>query len=99
MKRVPIPGQVVGMLTVIGDTGKYDKHRNSIWLFRCACGKEKEIIMRNVFHENTVSCGCLRAWKAKRRMQQLVRKKMPLTQRDIIINEAEAHGGSDNDSR
>ncbi len=36
-----------------------DRNRNSRWLCRCDCGKEKIIIGRNLKNGNTKSCGCL----------------------------------------
>ncbi len=48
--------------------------RRAVWLYRCACGTEMEILKKNVRCGNTKSCGCLRrealaaphkAWKER----------------------------------
>jgi hypothetical protein len=37
---------------------KYTK--GPVWLFKCDCGKEKEILYRSVIKGDTKTCGCLR---------------------------------------
>ena len=53
-----ITGQRVGKLTAI----KFLRKENNryIWLFRCDCGKEKEVCKQRVLSKLTRSCGCLR---------------------------------------
>jgi hypothetical protein len=34
-------------------------------IFECDCGKTKELIINNVKHGNTISCGCQRIGKKK----------------------------------
>ena len=53
-------GNIYGMLTVI-DRAKdrpFDKKRNALWLCKCQCGKEKEIIGYNLRGGHSTSCGC-----------------------------------------
>lgn len=39
--------------------GKKRPFLAEIWLYKCKCGKEKEICKRDVVRNNTLSCGCL----------------------------------------
>lgn len=48
-------GEKFGLLTAVRVSALSD-HR---WLFKCECGKEKEIRAFNVKSGNTKSCGCL----------------------------------------
>jgi hypothetical protein len=52
-------GMKFNMLTAI----KYEssRHGEARWLFRCDCGKEKEIRAKDVRIGRTKSCGCLRS--------------------------------------
>lgn len=50
-------------LYAIRDTGKRNKSGNSIWLFKCDCGNEKEIVFTQVKNGYTKSCGCLQKEK------------------------------------
>ena len=45
-------------LTVIRDTGKR-KSRRPIWLCKCKCGQEVEILGKYLLNGDTKSCGCL----------------------------------------
>jgi hypothetical protein len=56
-----ITGQKVGKLTAIKRIRT--ENRKSIWLFRCDCGTEKEIVAGNVLHGTTKSCGCITRFK------------------------------------
>lgn len=61
-----ISGQRFGKLIAIKRTRKYKPRGKSsgvhYWLFKCDCGREKEILMTNVTRTNksTKSCGCER---------------------------------------
>lgn len=57
-----ITGQKRGKLTAIRRI-RTDEKRNSIWLFLCDCGTEKEINAHNVLHGTTKSCGCITHFK------------------------------------
>jgi hypothetical protein len=57
-KRVK-EGDVFGELTVIKFLRK-DKHYRNIYLCKCSCGNEKEIIDNRLLTGNTKSCGCLK---------------------------------------
>jgi hypothetical protein len=51
-------GQVFARLTVIQCTGR-NKHGASIWLCKCLCEREVEVISQSLVNGNTQSCGCL----------------------------------------
>jgi len=53
MKEINITGKKFGKLTALRKVGK-DK-----WLFRCDCGKEKEIKKSRVLEGRSKSCGCI----------------------------------------
>lgn len=54
MREIDITGKKYGNLTAIKKVG-CDR-----WLFRCDCGKEKEIKKSRVVGGNSKSCGCLK---------------------------------------
>ncbi len=56
-ERENLVGKTFNYLTVI----KYlrtTKHRDSIWLCKCKCGKEKEVYRNAMINNHTKSCGC-----------------------------------------
>lgn len=59
--RKDVTGQKFGRLTAILRVGTIKKNGKSIsiWLWRCDCGNEKEIPLKNVATGNTKGCGCL----------------------------------------
>lgn len=61
MKRIDLTGKTFGELTVLKYSHMYK--RQSFWLCRCSCGKEKIIMGANLKTDNTRSCGCL--WEDK----------------------------------
>ena len=46
-------------LTPIRYVGRYKNTRQSVYLYQCICGNQKEIQKRHVEHGDTKSCGCL----------------------------------------
>ncbi len=56
MKYVIKPGDVYGRLTAIHFVCK--KYTHSIWLWKCECGREKEISSSSVRRGLTTTCGC-----------------------------------------
>lgn len=59
-----ITGQKFGMLTALklSDRAGNGKSKQTYWLFKCDCGKEKEIAYGSVVNKSTaktLSCGCL----------------------------------------
>lgn len=57
-RRIDISGQKFGRLTALRFV-RMQGH-NSVWLFRCDCGREVEIVASNVRNgHHTQSCGCL----------------------------------------
>lgn len=57
MKKIEFKDRKFNSLTGIKQTGF--SGRNRVWLFRCDCGNEKEIIASKVSTGKTKSCGCL----------------------------------------
>lgn len=58
-----------GTLTAIKRIGK-TKFNLSVWLCKCDCGKEKEVISGNLKTGNTTNCGCKRREIAKKISQK-----------------------------
>ena len=58
-----IIGQRFGKLIVVSYIGTND-NRQSIWLCRCDCGNEKEILRNSLTSGRTLSCGCYHKAKA-----------------------------------
>lgn len=56
---IDITGQKFGRLTAIKKT-RSDKCGHAIWLCKCVCGKEKEILGTHLVQGNINSCGCIR---------------------------------------
>jgi len=53
-KFIDIKGKKYNYLTAV-------EHKiDSVWIFKCDCGKEKEIDSRNVKNSHTKSCGCMK---------------------------------------
>lgn len=57
MRLLEIQGKRYGRLTAITFSRK-DKWNKHLWLFRCVCGKEKEILKNSVITGRVHSCGC-----------------------------------------
>ena len=62
-KFIDLTGQRVGAWTVIKRTNN-DKNKNTKYLCRCECGKEKEVLGYSLNKGKSLSCGCLRTKKA-----------------------------------
>jgi hypothetical protein len=60
-----LSNQKFGRLIVISNSG-VNKWGNILWLCKCVCGKEKEIVSGDLIRGNTSSCGCLRKEIEKR---------------------------------
>lgn len=60
--RVNLSGRQFGKLTVIKQIGQ-NQWKNSIWLCKCECGGEKEVLYQRLTQHQTKSCGCLRKRK------------------------------------
>lgn len=52
-------GVTVGRLTIIR-RARQNVRRNWLWLCRCACGNEREVLGSDLSRGHTVSCGCFR---------------------------------------
>lgn len=57
-KATDLTGRHVGRLTVMSSQGQ-NKHRQYIWLCRCACGNETTLVASRIIRETVKSCGCL----------------------------------------
>ena len=62
--RVSLKDLKFGRLTVVRQTGM-NPWKNSIWLCKCDCGNEKEVVYQRLTQGTTRSCGCLRKKKVK----------------------------------
>lgn len=49
----------VGRLTVLRKS-RQNKRRNWMWICRCECGNEREILGTDLARGHTISCGCFR---------------------------------------
>lgn len=49
-------GKVLGRLTVLRRVGA-NRHGQSLWLCRCECGREVEVIRQNLLTGHSQSCG------------------------------------------
>ena len=60
MEEIDITGKKYGLLTAIKKVKSRINgiQKRSFWLFRCDCGKEKEICKFTVTSGKTISCGC-----------------------------------------
>lgn len=60
MIDLDITGKRFGKLVAIKkvDSRLQGKQLRSYWLFRCDCGKEKEMCKYSVVHGSSISCGC-----------------------------------------
>ena len=61
-KVLQLKNQKFGMLTVIKRT-ENNKHKESMWLCICDCGKKSTASGKNLKKGNTKSCGCMRVQK------------------------------------
>jgi hypothetical protein len=63
-----LTAQVFDRLTVIECTGRA-KNRNVLWLCRCSCPEQNELIVRstNLLTGHTKSCGCLKRELCRKR--------------------------------
>jgi len=57
MKAIDLTDQKIGRLTAIRRLPK--NAEGTVWLWRCECGTEKVINLRNIRQGKTRSCGCL----------------------------------------
>jgi hypothetical protein len=56
--RTDLTGQRFGRLLVVAFAG-VSRNRQSIWLVRCNCGIQREVIAGSLISGQTQSCGCL----------------------------------------
>lgn len=64
---VDLTGQKFGRWTVIKRTG-VDDYRQAMWLCRCECGTEKEVVGSSLRNGESKSCGCWNREVAHKRM-------------------------------
>jgi hypothetical protein len=58
-QRVDLSGQQFGRLVVLMYS-RPNQHHQSMWLCRCKCGQEIEVVRGNLVRGMTKSCGCFR---------------------------------------
>lgn len=63
--RKSLTGKRFGKLLVLSRVGQVKPGGISIWLCRCDCGTEKELLYNHLTSLKTKSCGCLRKKKPK----------------------------------
>ena len=81
-KEIDITGKRFGRLMAICKSSKKNK-----WLFKCDCGKEKEILKYNVTQGATKSCGCLEteSRKLKTKREKNPEKYIGLSYNNLTI--------------
>lgn len=52
-------GMKIGYLTVLRPNGK-DRYGHVVYLCRCVCGREKNVLVSNLRNGSVKSCGCMR---------------------------------------
>lgn len=69
-----IAGQRYGLLVAIERTGTglSATGQGAIWKFKCDCGTEKDVRLKDVRYGNTLSCGCLRSPQCRSSSQSLI---------------------------
>ena len=76
-------GNVYGRLTVVRSANKLNKDKRLLWLCKCSCGAEKEVIGRSLRKGWVKSCGCLHRDLLKKRYHH---NKSPLWTRSSLDN-------------
>lgn len=64
-KFIDLTGKKFGMLTVI-KRAENNKAGGTVWLCKCDCGNEREVVRGNLKSGNTKSCGCYKRTLNKR---------------------------------
>lgn len=83
-ENVQIPvGQKYNYLTVLGYSHK-DSHGKSWWMFRCDCGKAKNIRAGQVVKGLVKSCGCLPRYRNLKRKQESIKRDTIIYQRVMV---------------
>lgn len=62
-------------LTLIKNLNKIDKQNSKLALFKCDCGKQKELVFTQVLNGKISSCGCLKKGKNSNLRLEDVRNK------------------------
>ena len=68
-----LTGQIFGFLTVVKDTGKR-QNKNVIWLCKCKCGNETEVITSNLHDGSTQSCGCIKKSFGEEKIESILKE-------------------------
>ena len=58
--QINVAGERYGMLVAISRIAGPTAGQGHKWLFRCDCGNEKTIRLKDVRYGNTASCGCIK---------------------------------------
>lgn len=66
MKKIDLTGKKFGRLTVLAESGR-NKNNHIIWLCKCDCGNEKNVLGDSLRRGHTLSCGCLALEKLSKR--------------------------------
>ncbi len=73
-KRLDIKGRTFGKLTVV-DFAYTNKHKKSMWLCKCECGKEVVVLGAHLLDGHTQSCGCFKKEASALRLRTHGKKK------------------------
>jgi hypothetical protein len=60
-------GNIYGRLTVVRSANKLNKDKRLLWLCKCSCGAEKEVVGRFLRKGHIKSCGCLKREMTRKR--------------------------------
>jgi hypothetical protein len=64
-----LTGKTFNRLTVLSHAGPGKRAGQHLWLCRCSCGNQKEVLGNSLRSGNTQSCGCLVKDRSTRRRQ------------------------------
>jgi G:T-mismatch repair DNA endonuclease (very short patch repair protein) len=81
-------GKTFNFLTVIGRSERKSS-RDSYWLCKCVCGKEKEIKGGDLRNGHSKSCGCYQKSKASKRMSSV---NNPMKNHEISMKQGHNKG-------
>lgn len=68
-----LSGQHFGFLTVLKDTGKR-QNKNVVWLCKCVCGNETEVLTTNLRDGSTKSCGCIKKSFGEAKIESILKE-------------------------
>lgn len=83
--RIDEVGKRYGRLTVLRSAEKLGRDNRLLWVCKCDCGAEKEIVGKSLRNGTTRSCGCLMVQLRKKRyMKYSTQNKLDDVDEDIL---------------